>query len=86
MIYFNQIKLLGKWHSVLNKNMIIISIIENNSEVLIPISISNTIMNQVNTYCSIGEFLGVKGKTLVKNKNNIIIKAEKIIIVPINNI
>lgn len=84
MTYFNQTTLLGKWHSVLNKNTIVISIIEDNSEILIPISISNTIMNQVNNYCSIGDFFDVKGKILVKNENNIIFRADKIIIVPID--
>ena len=60
--YFNQTTLLGKWYSVLNKNTIVISIIENNVEVLIPISISNSIMNQVINFCSIGRFQALKEK------------------------
>lgn len=36
---------------------------------LISISISNTIMNQINDYCNIGEFLDIKGKILIENKN-----------------
>lgn len=83
MTYFNQTTLLGKWRSVLNKNTIIISIIEDNSEVLIPISISNGIMKQIKNYCNIGRFLCIKGKILIENKDNITIKAEKIMIIPI---